>query len=296
MVAAMSTALAALSGASVGAGLALLLIALSGAGHSRRWPAGPARRTGLSVATRRRLLACGGVGLATGVGTRWPVGALLGMLLAWWWPALFGANGAVQQAIGRINAVAAWTEMLRGMMAAAASIEQAIMATVALAPEPIRADLAAVAERIRQGQPLTVALRPLADAIDDDTGDLVVGALILAADPTQRSGNLTEQLGELASAARAKATMRLRVQADRARLHAAARAITVTTLGVIAILLLVGRSFLAPYGTPLGQLALLGVGAVFAVGLTGLTWLGRHGAPERFITARIPNAEGAPRA
>ena len=91
----MSTALAALSGAGVGAGLALLLIALYGAGHSRRWPAGPARRTGPSVATRRRLLACGGVGLAAGVGTRWPVGALLGMLLAWWWPALFGANGAV---------------------------------------------------------------------------------------------------------------------------------------------------------------------------------------------------------
>lgn len=291
----MSTALAALSGASVGAGLALLLIALYSAGHSRRWPAGPARRTGPSVATRRRLLACGGVGLAAGVGTRWPVGALLGMLLAWWWPALFGANGAVQQAIGRINAVAAWTEMLRGMMAAAASIEQAIMATVALAPEPIRADLAAVAERIRQGQPLAVALRPLADAIDDDTGDLVVGALILAADPTQRSGNLGEQLAQLATAARAKAAMRSRVQADRARLHAAARAITVITLGVVVALVLVGRSFLAPYGTPLGQLALLGVGAVFAVGLLGLSWLGRHGAPERFITA-ASHPQGDPRA
>src|SRR6266540_1846145 len=278
----MSTALAALLGAGVGAGIALLVFAIFGAGESRSWTP---RRVRGREGVRRRLLACGGIGLALGVLTRWPVGALLAMLCAWWWPTLFGAKGAVQQAIGRINAIAAWAEMLRGMMAAAASIEQAIVATVPLAPEPIR-----------QGQPLAIALRPLADAIDDDTGDLVVGALILAADPTQRSGNLTEQLGELASAARAKATMRLRVQADRARLHAAARAITVITLGVIAILLLVGRSFLAPYGTPLGQLALLGVGAVFAVGLTGLTWLGRHGAPERFITARIPNAEGAPRA
>ncbi len=286
----MSVAVAAALGAGVGAGIAMLLFALFGTGPSSfRTP----RRVRSLEGGRRRLLACAGIGLAVGVLTRWPVAALLAMLCAWWWPTLFGAKGAVQQAIARINAIAAWTEMLRGMMAAAASIEQAIVATVPLAPEPIRPDLEALARRIRQGQPLAIALRPLADAIDDDTGDLVVGALILAADPTQRSGNLAEQLAQLASAARAKATMRLRVQADRARLHAAARAIT---LGVIAILLLVGRSFLAPYGTPGGQLALLGVGAVFAVGLGGLTWLGRHGAAERFITARTPHPEGAPRA
>jgi hypothetical protein len=53
----------------------------------------------------------------------------------------------------------------------------------------------------------------------------------------------------------------------------------------------VGHSFLAPYGTPLGQLALLGVGSVFAVGLAGLSWLGRHGTPERFITAHRTTAE-----
>jgi tight adherence protein B len=210
------------------------------------------------------------------------------------WPTLLGAKGTVHRAIERINAIAAWTEMLRGMMAAAASIEQAIVATVPLAPEPVRPDLEAVAERIRQGQPLAAALRPLADAIDDDTGDLVVGALILAADPSQRSGNLAEQLGQLASTARAKATMRSRVQADRARLHAAARAITLITLGVITALVVVGRSFLAPYGTPLGQLASLGVGAVFAVGLLGLTWLGRSGAPERFITAAGNHPQGDP--
>ena len=289
----MSTAMAAVSGAGVGAGFALLLIAILG---TRPHPSPPStlRRTSRSAGIRRRLLTSGGIGLGVGLLTRWPVGALLASLCAWWWPTLFGARRAVQQAIARINAIAAWTEMLRGMMAAAASIEQAIVATVPLAPEPIRPDLDALALRLRQGQPLATALRPLADAIDDETGDLVVGALILAADPTQRSGNLTEQLGELGAAARAKATMRLRVQADRARLHAAARAITVITLGVIGTLLLVGRSFLAPYGTPLGQLALLGVGAVFAVGLGGLTWLGRHGAPERFITARVIGPKGDP--
>jgi len=292
MVVAMSTALAAMSGVGVGTGLALLLVAVFGTGSRPASRPSVLRSTLRRAGVRRRLLASGGVGLAVGVLTRWPVGALLAMLFAWWWPALFGARGAVEQAVARISAIAAWTEMLRGMMAAAASIEQAIVATVPLAPEPIRDELAALAQRLRQGQPLVTALRPLADAIDDDTGDLVVGALILAADPTQRSGNLAEQLGELAAAARAKANMRLRVQADRARLHAAARAIIVITLGVIVSLLLVGRSFLAPYGTPLGQLALLGVGAVFAIGLAGLGLLGRHGTPERFITASGHHREG----
>src|SRR6266511_3581473 len=143
----MSTALAALLGAGVGAGIAPLVFAIFGAGESRSWTP---RRVRGREGVRRRLLACGGIGLALGVLTRWTVGALL------------------------------------GMMAAAASIEQAIVATVPLAPEPIRPDLEALALRIRQGQPLAIALRPLADAIDDDTGDLVVGALILAADPTQR--------------------------------------------------------------------------------------------------------------
>jgi tight adherence protein B len=288
----MSTELAALCGAGVGAGLALLLFALFGTRSRPASPPSTLRRSLRHAGVRRRLLICGGVGLAVGVLTRWPVAALLAMGCTWWWPTLFGAKRAVEQAVARINAIAAWAEMLRGMMAAAASIEQAIVATVPLAPEPIRAELAALAQRLRQGQPLSAALRPLADAIDDDTGDLVVGALILAADPTQRSGNLTEQLGELAAAARAKANMRLRVQADRARLHTAARAITVITLGVVVILLLVGRSFLAPYGTPAGQLALLGVGGMFAVGLAGLSVLGRHGQPERFITASPNRWEG----
>jgi hypothetical protein len=294
VVAAVNAAFGALLGVGVGAGFALLAFALFGTGP-RRFPRGPAGRllqTMSSPATRRRLLGCGGVGLAAGVLTRWPVALLLGMLLAWWWPSLFGAKGTAQQAIARINAIATWAEMLRGMMAAAASIEQAILATIPLAPEPIRTDLETLALGLRQNQPLAVALRPLADAIDDDTGDLVVGALILAADPNQRSGNLAEQLGQLAAAARAKATMRSRVQADRARLHTAARAITVITIGVIAALVLVGRSFLAPYSTVLGQLALLGVGGVFALGLMGLAWLGRHGAPERFITDHSSIPEG----
>ena len=214
------------------------------------------------------------------------MGLLLGGLLGWAWPDVFATGRATRRAIARVDAIAAWAEMLRGMTASAASVEQAVLATVPLAPEPLRPELEELARRLRSKQvPLTVALRSLAEAIDDEVGDLVVAALLVAASPSQRSGGLAEQLAELATAAREKATMRLRVLTGQARLHAAARLITLITLAVVAILLLFDRPFLAPYGTPLGQLGLLGVGAVFAAGLTGLARLGRLPGGERFLSA-----------
>jgi len=282
MVVAVSAALGALVGGGLAAGVVLLVAAIRGVAPR---PERVGRARAASPARQRQLRPAVALAAAVtvGVATRWPVGALLAGLLGWFWPALFGAKAATRQAIARIEAIAAWAEMLRGMMASAASIEQAITATVPLAPTPIRDDLAELAERLRRHQPLPAVLRPLADAIDDDVGDLVVGALLLAADPGQRAGQVAEQLAELAVVAREKATMRLRVQADRARLHAAARAITLITLGVVALLVLFGRGFLAPYGTLTGQLTLLGVGALFAAGLAGLARLGRAGAAQRFI-------------
>src|SRR6266511_4724919 len=54
----MSTALAALLGAGVGAGIAPLVFAIFGAGESRSWTP---RRVRGREGVRRRLLACGGV-------------------------------------------------------------------------------------------------------------------------------------------------------------------------------------------------------------------------------------------
>jgi hypothetical protein len=224
------------------------------------------------------------------------VGLLLGGLLGWAWPSVFATGRATRHAIARVDAIATWAEMLRGMTASAASVEQAVLATVPLAPELLRPELEDLARRLRSEQvPLGVALRPLAEAINDEVGDLVVAALIVAASPSQRSGGLAEQLAELATAAREKATMRLRVLTGQARLHAAARLITLITLAVVGVLLVFDRPFLAPYGTPVGQLALLGVGGIFAAGLAGLARLGRHQGSERFLSPIPADAVGEER-
>ncbi len=110
---------------------------------------------------------------------------------------------------------------------------------------------------------------------------------------SEKAGGLARQLDELARRARQKAGYRLRVQTGRARIYASARAITLITLAVVAVLLVFGGEFLAPYRTPVGQLALLGVGGLFATGFALLGRLGRLRATERFL-ATAPVQPGGP--
>ena len=288
------TPLAALCFAGLGSGLVLLAAWVRGIPVKARAPTdrrpGPRRAAARLGPRTAAAIACAiGVGLLT----RWPVGLLLGGLLGWTWPRVFSGGRASRQAIARVDAVATWTEMLRGMTASAASIEQAVLATVPVAPPALRAELEKFARRLAVEQPsLPAALRPLADAIDDEIGDLVVAALLVAASPSQRIGGLSAQLAELATAAREKATMRMRVLTGQARLHAAARLITLITLAVIAVLLIFDRPFLAPYGTGTGQLALLGISAIFAAAFAGLARLGRQQAGPRLLSTGPPEPQG----
>jgi Flp pilus assembly protein TadB len=295
MVGAMTTsglaALVALASMALAGGVVLLVLALRGR------PAPPTQRAGARRGPddlRLRTGLAAGAALAVALLTRWPVGALLAGALGWAWPGLFATKKASRQAIDRIEAIAVWAEMLRGMMVSAASIEQAIMATVPRAPAPIRAEVERLADRLAAGEPLVTALRPLADAINDDVGDLVVGALLLAADPSQKAGGLARQLAELAVRARQKAGYRQRVQTGRARIYASARAIIVITLGMVAALLVFARGFLSPYGSPVGQLALLAIGAIFGLGFALLARLGRMRIAERFLATTTTQAEAGP--
>jgi len=287
--------LAALAGAGLAGGLVLLVATLGGL-PPRTLTAGQAGRTTRRTPDRLRLRAAlaATAALAVALLTRWPVAVLLAGALGWAWPTLFATKHAARATVERIEAIATWTEMLRGMTVAAASIEQAIMATVPRAPAAIRTEIAELAERLRAGESLVTALGPLADAINDDVGDLVVGALLLAADPSQKAGGLARQLDELARRARQKAGYRLRVQTGRARIYASARAITLITLAVVAVLLVFGSEFLAPYRTPVGQLALLGVGGLFATGVALLGRLGRLRATERFLATAPGRTGGGP--
>jgi Flp pilus assembly protein TadB len=214
--------------------------------------------------------------------TRWPAGTVLAGLAAWFLPRALGPDRAGDQSVRRIEGIASWAEQLRDTLAAAAGLEQAILATAPIAPEPVREQVTALAARIHQGQRLPDGLRAFAAEAADPAADLVVAALLLAAE--QQARDLGQLLSSLADSARQHAAMRLRIAAARARVRTASRIIIGVTVLLTAGLLAWSRAFLAPYGSPAGQLMLLAVGACFAAAFWWLHKIAGFGDSPRILT------------
>jgi Flp pilus assembly protein TadB len=281
------TSLGVLCGALVGLGLVVIWAGLSGVS----FPRPSARSTGPKVerATLRLGLAVGAA-VAVGAATRWPVGALWAALAGWGVPGLLAGTKGRSEAVGRIEAVAGWAEMLRDTMAGAAGLEQAIVATAPVAPLPIRAEVVTLAVRL-EGERLAPALRAFADEVADPTCDLVVAALVLAAE--HQAQRLGELLGSLAQAARDQATMRLRVEAGRARTRTSIKVIVGATGGLALGLAVLNRGYLTPYDSALGQFVLLIVGGLFAASFVWLAKMSRPTTTERFLATASPFTNGS---
>ncbi|MEV8504489.1 type II secretion system F family protein [Actinoplanes sp. NPDC051475] len=223
----------------------------------------------------RRLAAAIAAALAVGGLTGWPVGGILAAVLAWWLPQLVGPDHAHTRELARIEAIATWTESLRDTLSGAAGLEQAVLATARRAPAAIRDEVTRLATRIERGTRLPDALTAFARDLEDPTGDLVVAALVMAAERSARQ--LTDLLGLLSATAREQASLRLRVAAGRARVRTAVRVIVTVTMAMAAGLAYLNRDYLTPYDSMLGQLMLLVVGGVFA---GSFAWLRRMSAIE----------------
>ena len=273
------SALAGLCGAGVGLGLVLVVAGWRGVELPRR-AARPLRPRLERINLRLALAA--GAAVVVGAATGWPVGAVLAAAAGWGAPSLLTGTRAAQAGVARVEAIAGWAEMLRDTMAGAAGLEQAIAATATVAPLPIRAEVATLAARIEHGR-LAPVLRAFADDVADPTCDLVVAALVLAAE--HQAQRLGELLGSLAQAARDQATMRLRVEAGRARTRTSVKVIVGVTGGLVLGLAVLNRGYLAPYDSASGQLVLLLVGALFAGSFAWLARMTRPASAERILAA-----------
>ena len=230
---------------------------------------------------RSRLLAAVGAGLLVAVLTRWPVAALATAALIAGWRWLFGAAAAERAAVARLEALATWTESLRDTIAGAVGLEQAIPATAESAPAPIQPHLARLCGRLEARQPLPGALHELAADLDDPSADLVVAALLLNAG--LRGPGLAATLTALAASAREELDWRRRVEAGRRGIRQGARIVAGTTVGFVALLAVANPGYLAPYGTPAGQLVLAVAAGVFTGGFAWLRRLSTGDAPARLL-------------
>ncbi|WP_331773238.1 type II secretion system F family protein (plasmid) [Embleya sp. NBC_00888] len=232
---------------------------------------------------RHQRLVVGAVaaGIVAGVLTGWPVGGLLVTIAVLLVPRIVAPDRGARERTERIEAVAVWTEMLRDTLSAAAGLEQALRATATAPPLALAGPVRALAARIEAGERLPDALRAFADDVDDPTCDLVVTALVLAAERQARQ--LAALLGTLAEAAREQVVMRLKVDAERTRVHSSVRIVVATTLAMAAGLVLLNRTYLDPFDTGTGQLVLAGVGGLFGVAFAWMARIAAIPAPARLL-------------
>lgn len=274
-----SLPLAILCGVVVGAGLFVAVLAVVGVPER---PAGTPRRQRASLQeTSRRLLFGVVAGLVVLLLTRWVVAGLgIGLLVAFW-DRVVGSSATERRAIGRLDALASWTESLRDTIAGAIGLEQAIPATAVNAGPAIRPSLNLLVDRLRIREPLPDALRAFADDLDDPSADIICASLLL--NSRLRGPGLRDVLTALAGSAREELDMRRRVEASRRSIRRSVRIVLFIVLGMMGALSIFNRGYVAPFSSLTGQLVLVVVAALFAAGLLWLRSLATPSKTDRFL-------------
>jgi tight adherence protein B len=268
-----------LTGAFVGmmAAVGVLLIAAGWRGAELRETRRPTidwRTAGSSVAL---VVVAGLVGWMV---TGWPAIGGLAASVAVIAPKLLGTRARRDAARERSEALASWAEMLRDTVSSHAGLREAISITAKVAPRPIRAEVQRLSARAERDH-LTRALRQFAAEVNDPVADLIVAALVIAAD--RQAHRLSDLLGQIAASAREQVGMRTRVETGRARTYASSRALVLITFGFAAMLMVFSPKYMEPYDSLVGQIVLAGIGGLFAAALWGLVELSKPASAPRIL-------------
>ncbi|MBL7498273.1 hypothetical protein I6A84_27465 [Frankia sp. CNm7] len=256
------------AGGTAGAGVALLVLAVSG---HLTWPA--SRPTGSASRRRQRtgggdgvadrwgslpaeagpVGAVAGAGLVVGVLVGLPVLALVAGGLAWLAREARGVRTV--PAVNELGeAVATWCETVRQELDAGQPLRAAVAASCQLPPPPLAAPLTALARHLDAQQSLPTALA----AFHRETAHPAVGQVVAALTLAYRhgAGELGRLMASQVEATRHRVAVVRDLHAGRAR-HRRAMALL---LGLFALttaaLLAAWPALLTPYRTPWGQLVL----------------------------------------
>ncbi|MBP2707371.1 type II secretion system F family protein [Microbispora sp. RL4-1S] len=272
--------IAALAGGVFAAGIILVVAGL------RQVPVRPsprARRRVPKVATIPLALALGAAVTVFWL-TGWPVAAFSAGAAVLLLPRVLSGR-EVARRIARLEAIETWIRQLADALSGSAGIEEALAISARNAPEPIAAEVAALARRLALRVPADSALRAFADELDDLVGDMAAASLILAAE--SRGRGLREVLLGLARTIGMDVSAQREVEAERSRHRTTARWVIGALLGYTGFALL-NQQYVAPFGSFFGQLVLAAVAGLYAV---TFWWIHRLGsAPE---TDRFLNEEAA---
>lgn len=257
----------------LGAGLGVGIVLIA-AGISRLF----ASRSG-SPALPPRLALSAILGAAAFAATGWPVAVVAGLAAGWSLPVWAAARREQRARNARAEALASWVEALRDLVSAGVSLPDALSASAATAPAPLRTSLSELARQARTG-PISDALAVFAAELADPTADYVAAALTLV---TRRAGSLVPVLDGLASHTRDQLAARQRARTARAGVEAAAVIVAATTTVLVILFAALDPGFLDAYRGLLGQGVLALVVGCFAGSFSWLSRLGADEAPPRLL-------------
>ncbi|NMR19225.1 type II secretion system F family protein [Cellulomonas fimi] len=223
------------------------------------------------------------VGVAGAAGwavTGWPVVGPIVAVTVVGLPVLLGTSSVAARRIDRVEAIEEWTRRLADILLSGVGLEQALTASLRTTPAPIAAEIGALVARLSARWPTEQALRALADDLDDASADLVAAALVLAS--RRRGPGLARVLTAVADSVAEDVAVRRKVEAERAKPRATARAVTFITLAAVAVGGFNG-TYLAPYGDPIGQAILALIAAAFVGCLVWMRALTLSAPEPRFL-------------
>ncbi len=227
---------------------------------------------GIDRATRQSAAAALIGAAVVGLITQWPVGALIGAAVGWTLRSALSSSSP-NRVTNRLDALATWIETLRDSVAAHRGLVAAIESTVPSAPASLRANIEALVIRIKSGTPPDRAFAALASELADASADEAIAPLILAA----RFGgaDLQNLLGTAAANTREQLALVQRTDVARAKPRREMRLVVVVTLGFVLATLTIGHGYFTPFSTTTGQIVLVVIAGLFAVGFGMMNRLSR---------------------
>jgi Flp pilus assembly protein TadB len=277
----------ALAGALVVGGLIALVVGLRPSPVVER-PSRPRKFLKLTKQTRMLLLGGFAAGVVAFLVTGWVLALVVVPVAFIGLPVLLSSSSATQR-IERLEAMEEWTRSLSGVLTVGVGLEQALVATLRSTPAAIAPEVTRLVARLRARWVTEDALRAFADELDDPTGDLVAANLILGA--RRRGAGLTSVLEGLAESVAADVRARRQVEADRAKPRATARWVTLISVGVLVILAVSG-TYVKPYQSPLGQVVLVVLLAMYIATLVWMKRMAMGRATPRFLSPVPTTREG----
>ena len=271
----------ALAGALMVGGLIALVVGLRPSAVVERRPRPRKIRT-IARQTKTLLFSGLAAGVLAFLVTGWVLALVIVPVAFVGLPVLLSSSSAAQR-IERLEAMEEWTRSLSGVLTVGVGLEQALVATLRSTPAAIAPEVTRLVARLRARWVTEDALRAFADEL---AANLILGA-------RRRGAGLASVLEGLAESVAADVRARRQVEADRAKPRATARWVTLISVGVLVILSISG-TYVKPYQSPLGQVILV---ALLAMYIATLVWMKRMAigrAMPRFLSPVPPSArEGA---